>query len=204
MLNFDASSGIEVIDTRAALGQTRLVGSWTDDVLDFSGTSILGSRVVIDGGGGTDLIIGSADNDTIIGGTGADSMAGGAGNDVYRVGRGTGMDVIWDFDETADNKDTVEFGAGIAIDQLWFKRLDGYLEISVIGGWDRVYLMDWDTGPASQVENFRTADGHVLRNTQVDALITAMAAFNAPSGGTTVLSDAYKAALLPVITSAWS
>ncbi|WP_310461938.1 calcium-binding protein [Sphaerotilus sp.] len=204
MLSFDAASGIEVVDTRAVVGQTRLLGSWSDDVLDFSGTSILGSRVVIDGSGGTDLIIGSAGNDTIIGGTGADSMAGGAGNDVYRVGRGTSLDVIWDYDETAGNQDTVEFGAGIGIDQLWFKRLDGFLEVSVIGSWDRVYVMDWDTGPASQVEKFRTVDGHVLLNSRVDALITAMAAFDAPSSGTTVLPDTYRTALLPVITSAWS
>jgi len=204
LLSFDASSGIEVIDTRDVAGQTRIVGSWSDDVLDFSGTSILGSRVVLDGSGGTDVIIGSAGNDTIIGGSGADSMAGGAGNDVYRVGRGSGMDVIWDADETAGNQDVVEFGAGIAIDQLWFQRLDGFLEVSVIGSWDRVYVMDWDTDPASQIEQFRTADGHVLLNTQVDTLISAMAAFDAPSGGTTTLPEAYRAVLAPVIASTWS
>lgn len=64
--------------------------------------------------------------------------------------------------------------------------------------------MDWDTGPASQVEQFRTADGHVLLNTQVDTLISAMAAFDAPSGGTTTLPEAYRAALVPLITSTWS
>ena len=204
MLSFDANSGIEVIDTRAVLGQTRLLGSWSDDVLDFSSTSILGSRVVIDGSGGTDVIFGSTGNDTILGGGGADSLAGGAGDDVYRVGRGTGLDVIWDYDETEGNQDTVEFGANIAVDQLWFQRLDGFLEVSVIGTWDRVYLMDWDSGPASQVEQFRTADGRVLLNTQVETLITAMAAFDPPGGGTSVLPDDYKAVLLPVIASAWS
>jgi Ca2+-binding RTX toxin-like protein len=204
LLNFDVSSGIEVIDTRDVVGQTRIVGSWSDDVLDFSGTSILGSRVVIDGSGGTDVVFGSAGDDTIIGGSGADSMAGGTGNDVYRVGRGASLDVIWDYDETAGNQDVIEFGPDIAIDQLWFQRLDGFLEVSVIGSWDRVYVMDWDTGPASQVEQFRTADGHVLLNTQVDTLISAMAAFDAPSGGTTTLPEAYRAALVPLITSTWS
>ena len=204
LLNFDVSSGIEVIDTRDVVGQTRIVGSWSDDVLDFSGTSILGSRVVIDGSGGTDVVFGSAGDDTIIGGSGADSMAGGMGNDVYRVGRGASLDVIWDYDETAGNQDVIEFGPDIAIDQLWFQRLDGFLEVSVIGSWDRVYVMDWDTGPASQVEQFRTADGHVLLNTQVDTLISAMAAFDAPSGGTTTLPEAYRAALVPLITSTWS
>ncbi|MEY4906974.1 MAG: hypothetical protein RL260_692 [Pseudomonadota bacterium] len=204
LLNFDAASGIEVIDTTAVVGQTRIIGSWSDDVLDFSGTSILGSRVVIDGSGGSDMIFGSAGNDTILGGSGADSMAGGAGHDVYRVGRGSSLDVIWDYDETAGNQDVVEYGAGVGIDQLWFKRLDGFLEVSIIGTWDRVYIMDWDTGPASQIEQFRTADGHVLLSAQVDTLIDAMAAFNAPSGGTTTLPQTYRDALLPVITSAWS
>ncbi|WP_294000119.1 beta strand repeat-containing protein, partial [Sphaerotilus sp.] len=205
LLNFDASSGIEVIDTTAVLGQARIVGSWSDDVIDLSGTTVLGSRVVIDGSGGSDLIFGTAGNDTIIGGSGADSLAGGMGNDVYRVGRGMGLDVIWDYDETVGNRDVVEFGAGVTTDQLWFKRLDGFLEISIIGTWDRIYVMDWDTGPASQIEQFRTADGHVLQNTKVESLISAMAAFDAPpSNGTATLSQTYRDALLPVITTAWS
>ncbi len=204
LLSFDAASGIEVIDTRGVAGQTRLLGTWSDDVLDFSGTTLLGSRIVLDGSGGTDVIFGSAAADTIVGGTGADSLAGGTGDDLYHVGRGTGLDVVWDYDETQGNRDTVEFGAGVGIDQLWFERLDGFLEVRIIGSWDRVYVMDWDTGPASQIEQFRTADGRVLLNTQVDTLIAAMSAFEAPSGGTTTLSDAYREALMPVITAAWS
>ncbi|MDZ7855644.1 calcium-binding protein [Sphaerotilus sp.] len=204
LMGFDGDNGIEVIDTTAVVGQTRLLGSWSDDWLDFSNASILGNRVVIDGSGGTDVIFGSAGNDTILGGGGADSMAGGLGNDVYRVGRGTGLDVVWDYDETEGNLDTVEFGAGIATDQLWFQRLDGFLEVSVIGTWDRVYVMDWDAGPASQIEQFRTADGRVLQSAQVEGLISAMAAFSPPSGGTTTLSQAYQDALAPVIAAAWS
>jgi Haemolysin-type calcium binding protein related domain len=93
----------------------------------------------------------------------------------------------------------------VGTDQLWFKRLDGFLEISIIGTWDRIYVMDWDTGPASQIEQFRTADGHVLQNTKVESLISAMAAFDAPpSNGTATLSQTYRDALLPVITTAWS
>jgi Ca2+-binding RTX toxin-like protein len=204
LMGLATDSGIEFIDTTAVVGQTRLLGTWSDDWFDFSNVGILGSRVVIDGNGGTDVIFGSAGSDTILGGSGADSMAGGAGDDVYRVGRGTGLDVVWDYDETAGNQDVIEFGADVAIDQLWFKRLDGFLEVSVIGTWDRVYLMDWDSGPASRVEQFRTADGHVLQSAQVEGLISAMAAFAAPSGGTTTLSQTYRDALMPVIAASWA
>ena len=163
-----------------------------------------GGNDTLTGGAGNDQLMGMGGNDRLDGGAGDDTLSGGEGNDLYRVGRGTGLDVVWDYDETAGNQDVVEFGADIAIDQLWFTRLDGFLEVSVIGTWDRVYVMDWDAGPASQVEQFRTADGHVLQSTQVEGLISAMAAFNPPSGGTTTLSQAYQDALLPVITAAWS
>ncbi|NRT55443.1 calcium-binding protein [Sphaerotilus uruguayifluvii] len=198
-----SASGIEILDVTGVAGVARLLGTSSDDVIDLSGTTVVGG-LVIDAGGGTDLVVGTAGRDTLLGSGGADSLAGGAGDDVYRVGRGTSLDVIWDWDDTEGNHDVVEFGAGVAIDQLWFQRLDGFLEVSIVGTWDRIYLMDWDSDPAARIEEFRTADGHVLQASQVDTLIEAMSAFEMPSIGTSTLPAAYQAALQPVIAGTWS
>lgn len=64
--------------------------------------------------------------------------------------------------------------------------------------------MDWDVGVANQVEEFRTGDGYVLRNTQVNTLITAMAAMTPPGWGQTTLTDAQRQTLAPVFASTWA
>ncbi|KDB53907.1 hypothetical protein X805_05390 [Sphaerotilus natans subsp. natans DSM 6575] len=198
-----SAGGIEILDVQGVAGQARLLGTSSDDIIDLSGTTVQGS-LLIDAGGGTDLVLGSSGNDTILGSGGADSLAGGAGNDVYRIGRDTGLDVIWDWDDAEGNQDVVEFGAGISAEQLWFQRLDGFVEVTVLGTWNRVYLMDWDTDPAARIEVFRTADGRTLQAAQVDTLIEAMSAFAMPSIGTTTLPADYQTALQPVISGTWS
>ncbi|MGL4187886.1 MAG: calcium-binding protein, partial [Sphaerotilus sulfidivorans] len=198
-----SAGGIEILDVRGVAGQARLLGTSSDDIIDLSGTTVLGG-LLIDAGGGTDLVLGSSGNDTLLGSGGADSLAGGAGNDVYRIGRDTSLDVIWDWDDTAGNQDVVEFDAGISAEQLWFQRLDGFVEVTVLGTWNRIYLMDWDTDPAARIEVFRTADGRTLQAAQVDTLIEAMSAFAMPSIGTTTLPADYQTALQPVIAGTWS
>lgn len=200
----DAGNGIEVLDVTGVLGTTRLLGGGGDDVMNFSAMTVRGERVVIDAGNGTDVVFGTAGADTIIGGSGNDSLAGGAGNDVYQVGRGSGYDVIYDVDATAGNVDKVVYGSDVGYDQLWFQRLDGFVEVSIIGTGDKLYLMDWDVGVANQVEEFRTGDGYVLRNTQVNTLITAMAAMTPPGWGQTTLTDAQRQTLAPVFASTWA
>ena len=85
LTGFSAANGIESI---VSSGQTRLLGDWHANSLDFSSVTLTG-KVVINGGGGDDLIIGSAGNDTIVGGDwGNQTIDGGAGNDVLCGGSG--------------------------------------------------------------------------------------------------------------------
>ena len=58
-------------------------------------------------------------------------------------------------------------------------------------------------GAAHLVEQFRTIDGKVLLDTQVDQLVNAMAAFAPPAAGQTTLPAAYQAVLNPVIAANW-
>lgn len=80
-----AATGIEVIDGTGATGQTRLLGDWQANTLDFRGITFVGGNIVIDGGDGDDTIFGSAQANQITGGAGNDKLNGGDGGDTYRV-----------------------------------------------------------------------------------------------------------------------
>ena len=89
--NFSASSsGIEVIDARAATGTTRMVGEWSNDSIDLRGISVLGS-LTVDTGGGNDTLVGSLGNDVLLGGSGHDVLLGGAGVDTLNGGEGNDL-----------------------------------------------------------------------------------------------------------------
>lgn len=85
LIKFDADTGIETIDATGAKGSVRLLGDWSDDILDFRATAFVGSNFAIDGAGGNDILIGNTANNVIVGGCGNDTMDGVQGSDIYRV-----------------------------------------------------------------------------------------------------------------------
>jgi hypothetical protein len=99
--------------------------------------------------------------------------------------------------------DTIIFGGGINASMLWFQKSGSDLEVTRIGSIEGVRIQNWYTSSSQQIERFRSADGKVLSNTNVDALVKAMAAFDLPSVGQTTLSGNYLSALNPVITANW-
>ncbi|MGH9894286.1 MAG: calcium-binding protein, partial [bacterium] len=76
----------------------------TEDSDYLAGTS---SADTLLGLGGDDQLYGDAGNDILGGGAGTDTLYGGSGNDVYLFGRGDGQDLIYDYDATPGNIDTV-------------------------------------------------------------------------------------------------
>ena len=106
---FDASSGIEVIDTSGATGTVRLLGDYTNDTLDFRKTTLTGSNIVIDGGSGNDILRGSIGNDKIMGGSGNDVLIGGLGADV--LNGGDGSDLLLD-NQNSSTKAELLIGGG--------------------------------------------------------------------------------------------
>ncbi|WP_260417854.1 calcium-binding protein [Pseudomonas cichorii] len=168
----------------------------------------LGGNDVLSGGAGDDELNGGAGADTLIGGTGNDRLYGDRGNDLYQFERGGGQDVIDDFDPDA-NTDVLQFGSGIAADQLWFSKNGWDLEVGVIGTSDKVTVSKWSFWGegtwenAQQIEQFRTADGKVLMASQVDQMVQAMAAFAPPAPGEVKLSENYQASLNAVIAANW-
>jgi len=165
----------------------------------------------LSGGNGNDTLLGGADNDQLSGyagtdlldgGEGNDYLDGGAGNDTYVFGKNFGQDSISEYDNTAGNLDIARF-TEVNANQLWFRRSGGNLEVSVIGTADKVTINNWYSGTAYRVEQFESADGKVLTQARVDALVAAMAAFAPPAAGQSALPQDYQSALQPVMAASW-
>ena len=184
-----------------------LTGYATDDVVDaMGGNDTVNGQAgndALGGGGGNDTLNGGVGNDMLDGGAGADTLAGNTGNDTYLIGLGGGADVLNENDATAGNTDILSFGVGVATNQLWFRHVGNNLEVSIIGTPDKMTINYWYSGAAYHVEKFTTADGKVLQDTQVEALVTAMAAYAPPALGQVTLPADYWEALSAVITSNW-
>ncbi|NMG35399.1 RTX toxin [Azoarcus sp. TTM-91] len=152
---------------------------------------------------GADSLVGTVAADMLNGGAGNDTLNGGRGNDTYLFARTGGQDTLYDYDTTTGNTDVLAFGADIAADQLWFQRNGNNLDISIIGTTDKVTVSNWYVSNAYHVEQLKTADGLTLLDSQVNALVSAMAAFAPPSSGQTTLPQGYQDALSSVIAANW-
>ncbi|AXE35011.1 hypothetical protein DK843_12305 [Chromobacterium phragmitis] len=200
------------VDKRYWVEQIRFADGtlWTIDdlaqrVIIQTGTD---RKEAMSGWMGKDHLIGLAGNDTLNGrqgddwlegGAGNDTLNGGEGNDTYRFGRGDGADLVQD----SGGQDALEFDKGIDASQLWFRKQNNSLEVSVIGGGDKVVVDNWFGSAANQLEIIRSGDGKALAASQVQALVTAMAAFNPPAAGQMTLPADYLAGLQTVMASSW-
>ncbi|MCF8198810.1 MAG: hypothetical protein K9J42_08595, partial [Sulfuritalea sp.] len=200
LYQYTGTATVERIDGGG--GNDIIAGTGSSDTLDFSGTELVGINL-IDGGTGNDAITGSAGNDIIVGGVGSDRLEGGLGNDTYRFGLGDGADTLVEDDATLANIDSAEFLAGIANDQIWLRHVGNNLEASIIGTTDKLTIQNWYLGEQYHVEQFKTADGKMLLDSQVENLVQAMAAFAPPASGQTSLPPTYQDALAPVIAANW-
>ncbi|AFM26137.1 calcium-binding protein [Desulfomonile tiedjei] len=176
--------------------------------LTLTGTSSINgsgntSNNILIGNSAANKLFGDLGNDTLDGRAGNDTLEGGRGNDTYLFGRGYGTDRIEENDSTQGNHDVLAFGSEISTDQLWFRRSGKDLEISILGTSDKTIITDWYKGTKYQVEEFQTADGRALLNNQVDALVTAMAAFAPPGAGQMTLPESYQAVLNPLLAANW-
>ncbi|MGP1680952.1 MAG: calcium-binding protein, partial [Giesbergeria sp.] len=155
------------------------------------------------GGAGDDALYGDAGDDILDGGAGNDILQGGLGSDTYLFGRGDGQDRLTENDATAGNQDVLSFGQGVSAEQLWFRRVGANLEVSIIGSGDTCTISQWYASDAHHVEQFKTADGKMLLDSQVNNLVQAMAAFAPPAAGQTMLAADYQTALVPVMAANW-
>ena len=150
-----------------------------------------------------DIIKGNNGTNTLDGGAGNDTLIGRDGGDKYLFGRSSGVDQILE-EADGSGSDIVSFGENIATEQVWFLQDGLDLEVSVIGTNDKLLIDDWFDNSSHQIEEFRTSDGALLSNSDVQMLVDAMAAFSPPAfGQETLPTGAYQDDLLPVIAASW-
>lgn len=106
--------------------------------------------------------VGNALNNRIEGNAGNNVLFGGLGNDTYVWGRGSGQDIIVNFDAGKPSGDSVQLGAGIAEADLGIARQGDDLVLSINGTNDQLtvagYFENAGKG-ANALEKIRFADG---------------------------------------------
>jgi Ca2+-binding RTX toxin-like protein len=148
-----------------ALANTPFLGSaGNDNMTGTSGNdafSGLGGNDVLLGGAGDDILDGGAGDDALYGGYSGYFAGAGAGNDTYVFGKGYGNDVIYDFDATSGNIDTIRLKDLNAADvTLRRDAATFYLTINATG--ETLRVADWGGGSAFRIERVLFADGSVL------------------------------------------
>ncbi|MFY1027393.1 S8 family serine peptidase [Actinobacillus seminis] len=149
------------------------------------------------GNGANNRLIGYGGNDTLNGMKGNDFLMGGKGNDTYLFNRGDGIDSIYDEQGT----DTLRF-SNVEHNQLWFRKLDTDLEISVIGTDDKTIITDW-YGKNYKIEKIVASNSKTLSHSNVDKLVNAMAAFSPPAAGQISLPTTLSTSLETVLSANW-
>lgn len=106
--------------------------------------------------------VGNAGNNRLEGNAGNNILFGGLGSDTYVWGRGSGQDIIVNFDAGKPSGDTVQLGADIAEADLGMSRQGNDLILSVNGTSDQLTVANYfeNAGKgANALEKIRFADG---------------------------------------------
>ena len=161
--DFSAGDGDDLV--AAGDGNDRIYGQADDDFLK--------------GGAGDDKIYGGDDNDTLDGGTENDYLSGGTGADTYLFGKGSGQDIIYNYDDdgVGNHPDTILLGAGIVPADLTVTRLADDLIIAINDSTDTLRVQNYFyTGSATNytVENIKFADSTIwnVSAVQVKVLVS--------------------------------
>nr|WP_310886896.1 calcium-binding protein [Pseudomonas cannabina] len=154
------------------------------------------------GESGNDTLYGGAGNDVLNGGTGNDSLIGGDGSDTYEINIGSGRDVINNYD-VSSGTDVLQFGTDVSLEDLWFRRSGSDLEVSIIDTSDKVVVSNWYAANDYQVDQFKTADGKTLLDSQVQSLVDTMASFGVDAGAERDLTTAQQTQLDTVLAANW-
>lgn len=222
---YDVDNIGDVVSDSGTTGVDSVGVTFSASLASFSGIEniLLNGSTNIDatGNAGANLLGGNGGNNLLTGAGGDDILFGGAGSDTYMVGRGDGIDSVYQASfgaqpgipgspptptDFATTTDTLRFGSGVAFDQLWFSHVGNDLRIDVIGETaSSVLLKDWYTDASRRVDVIETVDGgHALTSDNVEALVAAMASYTAPTAGEFTLNSQLANDLQPVFATTWA
>lgn len=127
-------------------------------------------------------------------------------SDEYKYGFDGRIILIDDNDTSSLSNDAIDFG-DIDVEDLWFDLVDDDLRISRISKDEDdagfITIKNWDKGTQFQVELFEAGDYRVS-NRDLDVLIQAMSAFDAPMGDTSHMSPEELSGIHNVIMATWT
>jgi hypothetical protein len=94
-------------------------------------------------------------------------------------------------------------GAGVIEQQIWLRRVDEDLELSLFASGDKLSFKEWFADDSKRWDRMELSNGRWLGAPEVDALVSAMAAFAPPLVGQAALTSSYQTALGAVIAASW-
>ena len=201
-----AAKGLRQVGTA---GADSLSGSnGNDNIYGGAGNDVL------DGGAGTNRLFGEAGNDviqvssnsrdnTLAGGAGNDTLTGGYFADTYLFNRGDGQDTVNEYDPGYGMSDTLAFGTDLNPQDLWFRKSGSDLEISIVGGDEKLTVSNWYQGSVYHLEALKLSDGKTLLDSQVQSLVDTMASFGVAPGAETTITTDQRAQLDSVLAANW-
>jgi Ca2+-binding RTX toxin-like protein len=153
-------------------GNDGLYGGEGGDTLDGGlGDDYLGGEGgndILHGGLGNDNLAGSDGDDILDGGLGDDNLDGGIGMDTYVFGRGSGQDVIYDYEEEDGRTNIVRFDATVSAADVKVTRDVFNLYLSIVGTDDRITVASWSLLDQNRIVQVEFDDGTVWQ--QADLL----------------------------------
>ncbi len=187
-------SHMDMIPTYGTSGHDHILNNGFNNrlVFGYDGNDILY------GSSGSDIIYGGKGNDRFDNRLGNDYMYGGEGDDYYFFTAECDSDTI---NDTAGN-DLINF-TKTAESKLWFAQENNNLVISIIGTESKLTIEDWYSSSSNHIESFKSKDGKILLDSQVQNLVNAMASLTPPAAGQTTLPQSYQDQLAPVLAANW-
>jgi Ca2+-binding RTX toxin-like protein len=108
---------------------------------------------LITGNAIANVLLGGAGNDTLGGGAGQDLLWGEAGADVFRFSKGTGLDIVADFQVGVDRLDLSAFGLGSLADvKARMVQVGADISLSLPDGADTVILIGVSLGSLTDAD----------------------------------------------------
>jgi Ca2+-binding RTX toxin-like protein len=124
---------------------------------------------IMTGGSGNDKLFGYEGNDILNGSGGNDYLYGGTGSDTYIFNQGSGIDTIEDYDAALTDVDTIQFGQGIAPENVIFNKVGADLEITLPGGKDKLIIKNYYSSDFYKFDQIKFSDGTVWDKEDIDA-----------------------------------
>lgn len=148
-----------------------LAAGISQEIINYSGANAMGTIT-------SHLLYGASGNDTLHPNAPNEILVGNGGYDTYQFNKGNGKMVIQNgvASNNAANGE-LDFGAGIATNQLWFSRSGNDLLIQEMGTTESVNVSGWYSNGYSDLKEIKIASGSMI-DAQLANLVHTMAIFS--------------------------